>query len=366
MLRHTCMASRFFLSVHQQVRRSRPRVAALIAVLIFHATWVTVDQIFPSLASTAPIIYGSTRLFSLRTDVDSLVCGLLAAIGLHRALAGRNPTLNLMLAGWGLTLVLLLNSRAGLLAFIVQIIVVLLLGPARRRLVNKYDPRVAVAILLVCAPFVAVGLTEGNSVHRLTLALSGGGAESEANGAIGTKNARAQSWNVLVHYILRDSSRTIRGVGFGPDFLHDSGADILLLGNTAAAEEDVRSPHNYLLNTWARLGLIGVGLILGILFTGLRVARLVVRHAAQLREDDTLAILLVASIPVAAFVGVVLESPFGSLPYFRALGHLSARVCQTGAAVPFGHLSDGALPSGRDLVQQTRSAQRSASSSNTA
>jgi hypothetical protein len=44
----------------------------------------------------------------------------------------------------------------------------------------------------------------------------------------------------------------------------------------------------------------------------------------------------VASIPVVAFVGVVLESPFGALPYFWAIGHLSARACQVGAVRPFG------------------------------
>jgi len=44
--------------------------------------------------------------------------------------------------------------------------------------------------------------------------------------------------------------------------------------------------------------------------------------------------LLVASIPVAALLGVILESPFGALPYFWALGHLSARACQVGAVRP--------------------------------
>jgi hypothetical protein len=44
--------------------------------------------------------------------------------------------------------------------------------------------------------------------------------------------------------------------------------------------------------------------------------------------------LLVASIPVAALLGVILESPFGALPYFWALGHLSARACQLGAVRP--------------------------------
>ena len=322
---------------------------ALMAVLIFHAAWVSLVQVFPSLATSTPIVYGGTHLLSIRTDVDSLVCGLLAAIGLHRALAGRNPERNLLLVGWGATLVLLLNSRAGLLAFVVQIVVVLLLAPARRRLAGKYDARIAVAILLMCVPLLAVGISQGNSVHRLSLAVSGNGAASEANGAIGTKNAREKSWKVLVQYIARDPSRMVRGVGFGPDFLHDSGADALLLGTVAATQEDVRSPHNYLLNTWARLGLVGLLLTLGIIVCGLRLARLVARNASSIRDDDVLAMLLVASIPVAALVGVVLESPFGALPYFWAVGHLSARACQTGAVVPFGRTTSVRPSLGSDV-----------------
>jgi len=307
---------------------------ALMAVLIFHAAWVTLVQISPSLASSTPVIYGTTHLLSLRTDIDSLVCGLLAAMGLHRALAGRNPARNLLLTGWGVTLVLLLNSRAGLLAFVVQIIIVALLAPARRRLRGKYDARVAVAVLLMCVPIVVLGISQGNSVHRLSLAVTGNGAASEAHGAIGTENAREKSWKVLVRYIVKDPARMVRGVGFGPDFLHDSGADALLLGTHAATQEDVRSPHNYLLNTWARLGVVGLAFVLGLLISGLRLARLVARRAPRVRDDDVLAMLLVASIPVAALLGVILESPFGALPYFWALGHLSARACQVGAVRP--------------------------------
>jgi O-antigen ligase len=310
---------------------------ALMAALIFHAAWVTLALLDPSLPNGTPAGSTGVHLFALRSDVDSLVCGLLAAMGLHRALAGRNPVHNLLLAGWGVTLVLILASRAGLLAFFVQIIIVVLLAPARRRLAGRYDRRIAIAVLLVCIPIALVGISQGNSVHRLSLALSDSGAESEANGAIGTENARLKSWKVLARYIARDPARDVRGVGFGPDFLHESGADVLLLGAAAAADqEDVRSPHNYLLNTWARLGLVGLVLILGILLTGLRLARLVAAHAPRVRDDDVLAMLLIASIPVAALLGVVLESPFGALPYFWALGHLSARACQVGAVKPFG------------------------------
>lgn len=322
---------------------------ALMAVLIFHAAWVTLAQLDPSLEAGTPIVAAGTHLLSLRSDIDSLVCGLLAAIGLHRALAGRSPTYNLALAAWGAVLVFTFFNRAGLLAFIMELVVVMLLVPARRRLVGKYDRRVAIAVLVIIVPIVLVGASQSRPVERLLVTVPGSTSSSSNHGATGTANARLKAWKALISYMERSPSRELRGVGFGPDFLHDSGADVLLLGSVAAEQENVRSPHNYLLGTWARLGLIGVFLVLALLIAGLRLARLVAKHAPHVRDDDVLAMLLVSSIPVVAFVGVVLESPFGALPYFWALGHLSARACQVGAVRPFGVVAhtkpfDRALP----------------------
>jgi O-antigen ligase len=312
---------------------------ALTAALVFHAAWVTLAQIDPSLEAGTPIVAAGTHLLSLRSDIDSLVCGLLAAIGLHRALAGRSPSYNLALAAWGAVLVFTFFNRAGLLAFIVELVVVMLLTPARRRLIGRYDRRVAIAVLVMVVPIVLVGASQSRPVERLLVTVPGSTSSSSFHGATGTANARLKAWKALVAYIEQSPAREIRGVGFGPDFLHDSGADVLLLGTVAAEQENVRSPHNYLLGTWARLGLTGVILALALLIAGLRLARLVAKHAPHVRDDDVLAMLLVAGIPVVAFVGVVLESPFGALPYFWAIGHLSARACQVGAVRPFGALA---------------------------
>ncbi len=312
---------------------------ALMAVLIFHAAWVTLAQLDPSLEAGTPIVAAGTHLLSLRSDIDSLVCGLLAAIGLHRALAGRSPTYNLALAAWGAVLVFTFFNRAGLLAFIMELVVVMLLVPARRRLVGKYDRRVAIAVLAMIVPILLVGASQSRPVERLLVTVPGSASSSNFHGATGTANARLKAWKALIAYMERSPTRELRGVGFGPDFLHDSGADVLLLGTVAAEQENVRSPHNYLLGTWARLGLIGVVMVLALLIAGLRLARLVAKHAPHVRDDDVLAMLLVASIPVVAFIGVVLESPFGALPYFWAIGHLSARACQVGAVRPFGAIA---------------------------
>ncbi len=311
---------------------------ALMAALIFHAAWVTLAQLDPSLEASTPIVAAGTHLFSLRSDVDSLVCGLLASIGLHRALSGRNPTYNLALAAWGAVLVFSFTNRGGLLAFIAQLIVVMLLIPARRRRVGRYDRRVVIAILLVVIPIALVGGSQSQPVERLLVTVPGRAPSASLEGATGTANARLKAWKALIAYLEQDPARELRGVGFGPNYLEESGASVLLLGTPDA---EVRSPHNYLLNTWARLGVLGVILVLGLLIAGLRLAVLLAKHAPRVRDDDLLAMLLVVSIPVIAFVGVVLESPFGALPYFWAIGHLSARACQVGAVRPFGALTRG-------------------------
>lgn len=312
---------------------------ALMAVLILHAAWVSLALLDSSLPDSTPVVSTGIHLLSLRPDIDSLVCGLLAALGLHHALAGRRPAYNLALAAWGTVLVFALYDRAGLLAFIVELVVIGLLAPARKKLSGKHDGRVVVAIMVMCLPIVAVAVSQSKPVKRLLLTVPGNLTSSasaeESQGASGTAHARLHSWSALVSYIEQDTAHDVRGVGFGPDYLQESGAAELLLGPTTSTEV-VRSPHNYLLNTWARLGLVGLALILGLFLAGVRLARLVAKHAPRVRDDDVLAMLLAASVPVVAAVGVVFESPFGALPYFWAIGHLSARACQIGAVVPFG------------------------------
>jgi hypothetical protein len=324
--------------VRPPMESSEPATSrALMAVLIFHAAWVSLALLDSSLPDNTPVVSTGIHLLSLRPDIDSLVCGLLAALGLHHSLAGRRPAYNLALAAWGTVLVFALYDRAGLLAFIVELLVVGLLAPARKRLSGKYDGRVVVAILVMSLPIVSVAVSQSRPVKRLLLTVPGNltatASTEESQGASGTAHARLHSWGALVRYIEQGTARNIRGVGFGPAYLQESGAAELLLG---APSTEVRSPHNYLLNTWARLGLVGLVLILGLLLAGIRLARLVAKHAPRVRDDDVLAMLLVAGVPVVAAVGVVFESPFGALPYFWAIGHLSARACQVGAVAPFG------------------------------
>lgn len=80
---------------------------------------------------------------------------------------------------------------------------------------------------------------------------------------------------------------------------------------------DLRAPHNILLNTWARLGLIGLILHAALLLLGLLAA--VTTTVRRLTPRIVWALVLVA-FPIVALVGVILESPFGAIPYAFALG----------------------------------------------
>jgi O-antigen ligase len=139
--------------------------------------------------------------------------------------------------------------------------------------------------------------------------------------ATGTTTARKTAWGDLTSWILADRSRTVVGVGFGPDFLAESGAEVALLGEGAAAKNNVRSPHDYLLGSWARLGLLGLMPLMAVCLSALRRAW---RFWPDRDELELFTALTVTVLLLTALVGVVLESPFGAVPFFWAVGILAA------------------------------------------
>jgi O-antigen ligase len=306
----------------------RKMVRVLLAGLFFHSAWVTLETLSPGFGSGLPPLGGGQSVFfELRPDVDQTVCAVLGLICLNRAITGTSPGVYLGLAAWNAALVLTGHSRAALAAAGVMFVVFALFTPARRELFRRHTPRVIVAVLIVAIAGLAYGLNRGQAAARLGSAGNAYLPIVPTSGpvpehAIGTARARQQAWQAIERYLEANSSRNWTGVGFGPDFLHDSGGDQLLLG---ASSQDVRQPHNFLINTWARLGLIGLAIILVILAVGVRLAALVSRNRS-LDDVDLAAVLIVTGFPVAACYGVVLESPFGAIPYFWALGYLGWRL----------------------------------------
>jgi hypothetical protein len=75
---------------------------------------------------------------------------------------------------------------------------------------------------------------------------------------------------------------------------------------------------------------MGVLLVTALFGYGIALATKLRKRPAA--DVDVLAALLVVGIPTASLVGVVMESPFGAIPYFWALGQLGSVEGSVGGA----------------------------------
>ncbi len=295
-------------------------VQLLYYALLLHLAWVLaailikgLDQRMPTLGSNG------VRLFSIRSDFDGAVLGVLAAYSLWMVLMGRSRrwhALVLLLSG---ALIINISSRAGLLSAIAGMSISAWAATRRsaglhprRRVSNVLAIGGATIVLLLALPLTVPGSRLIATIHR-----SATETTQEINSQ-GTTDARKRGWSKLQHYIEEDVNRQTIGVGFGPDFMSASGADLALLGKS---NETVRSPHNYLLGTYARLGIIGAFLWLCVVA---QLAKAVVRAIANFGAEPLLlfASLIVVGFILAGMLGVVLESPFGAIPFYWAGGIL--------------------------------------------
>lgn len=350
----------------QSYREIRPRTLEWIVygALILHAAWYTAADLFPALMTVTSLGDSQVHLLQPRGDIDGAFIGILAALALDRTTTGRTPFASAAVAAWALALILANQSRAGLLASLCVIGFIALRhvairwrhsrepGSAERRRVGGSRGRANPALAVAVAMVVPLGVTAisgtpealQRSVNVVTkpgsdgatggtdAAASGGspGSVYGPNNGVGTARARTESWTATVEWIHADGiSRAAFGTGFGPHYMQLSGADRLLLGDSA--DPAVRAIHNYAINTWARLGAVGLILIGWIAILAVVAAIRLVTRSSVPPTLDLLAALLVIAIPVTALVGVVLESPFGAIPYFWAIGYLSARMVEEGS-----------------------------------
>jgi hypothetical protein len=292
----------------------RARTVRLIhGGLLLHLGWMVVATLAPEFVATMPRV-GMTRVFEIRTDFDVAVLGVLAGLSILRIRRGR-IWLHGSVAAAALTTGLAQVNRAALLSCCACVLVAVLLRAARNgRITFRTVPLGAIAVLAV-----VVVLPMSPAGQRLLALNKGATASSEmVENAQGTKRARLIAWERVVTYTLDDPVRTAVGVGFGPDFLQLSNGDLPIGRGTG-----VRSPHNYLITLFARLGFIGLTIVVALLVSLLTIAMRIVRRGPP-DELTSLCVLLVISLLVVALLGVILESPFGATPFFWAAGILLA------------------------------------------
>jgi len=291
-------------------------------VLTAHAAWVLLGQRLLG-GSVDSFILGGTPILTARPDFDSAVAGAAIAFSLYDLLLGRRPrrfwpvAAIVVLAVANAVVIATLQTRAGLLAGVVGFGVVLLIWATRSgaRQQGQTSRHMRLAVLFASLAVLGAVVAVSPPGQRLLQAVTG-----EESQALGTVQVREFAWKGVTDYVLADAKRTAIGVGFGPDFIQDAGIAYSLEGTEY---KDVRSPHNYILGTLARLGVAGALLAVLTMVSG---AFLAVRRLGGSADDATvLAALLVLGLPITALLGVVLESPFGAIPYFWAIGQLARR-----------------------------------------
>ncbi|MGW1030141.1 O-antigen ligase family protein [Streptomyces sp. NPDC002577] len=288
-------------------------IQVLHGALVIHLGCVALAMFAPEVVRSLPEVENGVHPLQIRTDFDSAMLGVLVGLSILRIRRGCF-WFNTSLVAAALVVSFNLQSRAGLLSFCACVVTACMIRLDNRRRNVARTVLIGTTTVLV----LAVVLPATPAGQRL-LATTGsaGASQPMALGVQGTTQARMIAWERVATFTLDDPVRATLGVGFGTDFLRLSDGDLPLGGRTIG----LRSPHNYLLTTFARLGFVGLTAIAALLMTLIAV---VIRTVWSVVPDEleALSMLLVIAILIAAMVGVVLESPFGALPFFWAAGIL--------------------------------------------
>jgi hypothetical protein len=248
--------------------------------------------------------FAGVPLFSPRDDAEAVVLGIgLVAFGRWEGIARPSRLLQATM----LVLAFLSYSRAGLLAVLFCFAVAAAREAelwARPRVLQVLASVTALLCLSVMS-LVLIGLentpiTPPQALQRLL----------STDTSVGTTGARIAAWQLLLEHAEVNGTTTL-GAGPGTEPVADSGAVAYLSGDLT-----VRAAHNWAVSAIAYFGTIGLAL-----WTAAVVVFLSRLTRAPLRS---LAVAAVGAYGVAAALGVIVESPFGSLPIAVMLAWLLA------------------------------------------
>ena len=205
--------------------------------------------------------------------------------------------------------------RAGLLGALAAIAFALIVAMRAKGVASSRQMIVAALV-----PIVFLGVISWLPSTQIGQRLVGtfhGSTGAATFAASGTAEARSSAWKRLIAWSAEDGNRQVFGVGFGPNFMVESGSTPLLLGAGDDADT-VRSPHDYWLGTLARLGIVGA--CLAALVAVVALARIwKTKSRCETCELHLLASLIIVAFLIPASLGVVLESPFGAVPFFWSI-----------------------------------------------
>jgi len=285
--------------------------------LALHLIWCLVVVASGNVSGIRVGPFLDAGLFSFRADIDTALVVVLFVLSLKRWIDGsRGPLLMLTLGGC-LVVVTFSPARSSLIALLLCLVWVLSVMKNNSSSGSQKKGGVSRSTL------VSLGLALGTVVLVFTTAgsrLLGGLGFSTNNSdlvssALGTTNARELVWTQVLTWVNNSTANIFFGAGFGINFLDVTQTLQFLEGTTY---KGVRSPHNFLITIIARLGwpaaiLFAISILI-IIFR--------FRKASNLDDLNFASMTIVlAFIPISLF-GVILEAPFGAIPFYFCVGIL--------------------------------------------
>jgi O-antigen ligase len=285
--------------------------------ILFHLVWTATmvfSGAFQGIAVPGPLF--TVPFFQVRPDIDSALVAVAVGMLLRNVILGRRRIWSFLGIALGLGTVLSLGTRSGLISVVVALALAFAFSFASsershsRRTVMVFAVPFVVALAAVVLPITTPG-------QRLIATIDPTQAVSTLQqSAQGTQRARELTWSTVIKWTNEDTARQVVGSGFGNDFLEESGTKAFLEGSTY---NNVRSPHNWFVGIYARMGVIGLGLVAAVV---LQLIFIMWRNRVRIGSDPLLSMcaLIILSILPVATLGVVLEAPFGAVPFFWAAG----------------------------------------------
>lgn len=322
---YLCYAVIVSKSINFEIKEECLYVYRLCFSAIFlHFVWVVCSFFFHEQFLQLPDINsrGNIKWFSIRPDFDSGVLIILVGLIISGHSLLKSRIANWITVVFSVFVVIGLESRAAFISLSVALFYSVIVRIrqqsefARRNLL-----RILFGVLIGIMLLFVSQTTVGQKFQSLFEVSSTTSTTSITNS--GTANARINSWGTVWQYAKSEPDRLIFGVGFGLDYLADSGALRQLTSDIRDSRLLPRQPHNYWLNTLARLGLLGCTLILiliaSCLSRGMRLAR------RNLDPLLTLSVLILLAILPIASLGVVLEAPFGAIAFAFSIGIINGK-----------------------------------------
>jgi O-antigen ligase len=291
----------------------------LIKAFVFHFIWTSLAFFFPFILSYLPYINQSQgiKLFTIRPDFDAALMAITAYLAVMKFITTNN-FINISIVLVCSIFIISQGSRSSFITFAV-ISIVFIIGKIRKS--TSAEKSIITFLLSMIAIALMLNIVSDTKVGRKFISIVSvfseqNGSSNNADG-FGTANARIKSWNIVLSYMDADPAKQIFGVGFGPDFMTDSGALRALVASEEGSRALPRQPHNYALNTYARLGILGFTLYFLVFISLLR------KSFENLDKNDIdvmvlASLMFIALVPIS-LLGVVSESPFGAISMIFSL-----------------------------------------------